>query len=107
MLERNGRACFLPTKHTHRECSFILRPIEENFLDEKSHGFQLESSLLRSAKALGPLCCVLDITTLSLVAQGTEVVTQGKRRGVDTHGLRGQSYLKIGWQWEKLALSRG
>ena len=50
---------------------------------------------------------MLAITTLYLVAQGTEVVTQGKRRWVDPHWFRGQSYLKIGWDWVKLALSRG
>lgn len=81
--------------------------IEENFLDDKSNGFQLESSLIRSAKALERLCCVLAITTLYLVAQGTEVVTQGKRRWVDSHWCRGQSYLKIGWSWVKRAISRG
>ena len=57
--------------------------IEENFLDDQSNGFQLESSLIRSAKALERLCGVLAITTLYLVSQGTEVVTQGKRRWVD------------------------
>jgi hypothetical protein len=81
--------------------------IEENFLDDKSNGFRLESSLIRSATALERLCCVLAITTLYLVAQGTEVVTQGKRRWVDAHWFRGQSYLKIGWNWVKRALSRG
>jgi hypothetical protein len=35
------------------------------------------------------------------------VVTQGRRRWVDAHWFRGQSYLKIGWNWVKLALSRG
>jgi hypothetical protein len=81
--------------------------IEENFLDDKSNGFQLESSLIRSAYALTRLCLVLAMTTLYLVTQGTEVVTQGKRRWVDPHWLRGQSYLKIGWNWVKLALSKG
>jgi Transposase DDE domain len=81
--------------------------IEENFLDDKSNGFQLESSLIRSAQALTRLCLVLAMTTLYLVTQGTEVVNQGKRRWVDPHWLRGQSYLKIGWHWVKLALSRG
>ena len=38
--------------------------IEEHFLDEKANGFQLESSLLRSALALERLCLVLAITTL-------------------------------------------
>jgi len=80
--------------------------IEENFLDDKSNGFQLESSLIRSAPALTRLCFVLAMTTLYLVAQGTEVVKQGKRRWVDPHWFRGQSYLKIGWSWVKLALSR-
>jgi hypothetical protein len=81
--------------------------IEENFLDDQANGFQLESSLIRSAQALERLCCVVAITTLYLVTQGTEVVTQGKRRWVDAHGFRGQSYLKIGWHWVHRALSRG
>jgi hypothetical protein len=81
--------------------------IEENFLDDKSNGFQLESSLIRSATALERLCCVLAITTLYLVAQGTAVVAQGKRRWVDAHWFRGQSYLKIGWSWVNRALSSG
>jgi hypothetical protein len=68
---------------------------------------QLESSRIRSANALERRCGVLAISTLYLVAQGTEVVTQGKRRWVDAHGFRGQSYLKIGWNGVKLALSRG
>lgn len=81
--------------------------IEENFLDDKSNGFQLESSLLRSADVLSRLCFVLAITTLYLVSQGTEVVSTGKRRWVDPHWFRGSSYLKIGWDWVKTALTRG
>jgi hypothetical protein len=81
--------------------------IEENFLDDKSNGFQLASSLIRSANALERLGGVLAITTRYLVIQGTAVVTQGKRRWVDAHWFRGQSYLKIGWNWVKLALSQG
>jgi hypothetical protein len=81
--------------------------IEENFLDDKSNGFQLESSLIRSTQALTRLCFVLAMTTLYLVSQGTEVVRQGRRRLVDPHCFRGQSYLKIGWNWVILALVRG
>jgi hypothetical protein len=76
-------------------------------LDDTSNGFQLESSLIGSAQALERLCLVLAITTLYWVSQGPEVVNQGKRRWVDPHWFRGQSYLKIGWHWVKLALSRG
>jgi hypothetical protein len=49
--------------------------IEENFLDDKSNGFELESSCLRS---LSRLCLVLAMTTLFLTAQGVEVVTTGE-----------------------------
>jgi hypothetical protein len=81
--------------------------IEENFLDDKSNGFQLESSLIRSAKALERLCVVLAMTTLYLVSQGTSVVQRGQRRLVDAHWCRGASSLKIGWKWVHYALSRG
>jgi hypothetical protein len=81
--------------------------IEENFLDDKSNGFQLESSLLRSADVLSRLCFVLAITTLYLVSQGTEVVELDRRRWVDPHWFRGSSYLKIGWGWVKTALTKG
>ncbi len=81
--------------------------IEENFLDDKSNGFQLEDSLIRSAEALERLCFVLAITTLYLVSVGTSVVQQGKRRLVDPHWFRGASYLKIGWHWVQYALNRG
>ncbi len=81
--------------------------IEENFLDDKSNGFQLESSLLRSADVLSRLCFLLAITTLYLVSQGTEVVELDRRRWVDPHWFRGSSYLKIGWGWVKTALTKG
>jgi DDE family transposase len=81
--------------------------IEENFLDDKSNGFQLESSLVRDADALTRLCLVLAVATLYLVAQGTQVVAQQKRRWVDPHWLRGRSYVRLGWQWVKPALARG
>jgi hypothetical protein len=81
--------------------------IEENFLDDKSNGFQLESSQIRSADALSRLCFVLAVTTLFLVCQGTEVVESGKRRWVDPHWFRGNSYLKIGWNWVRRAMVKG
>lgn len=81
--------------------------IEENFLDDKSSGFQIESSLIRSADALSRLFLVLAVTTLFLVCQGTEVVESGKRRWVDAHWFRGNSYLKIGWKWIRRAFVKG
>ena len=81
--------------------------IEENCLDDKANGFHLESSLVRDAEALTRLCLVLAVTTLYLVGQGTQVVAPQKRRWGDPHGLRGNSYLRMGWQWVKSALARG
>lgn len=81
--------------------------IEENFLDDKSNGFNLENSKLRSAPALSRLCLVLAMTTLFLTAQGIEVVKNGQRRLVDPHWFRGSSYLKIGWSWVKKSLHHG
>ena len=76
-------------------------------MDDKSSGFQLESSLIRSAEALSRLCLVLAVATLFLVCQGTAVVEAGKRRWVDAHWFRGNSYLKIGWKWVRRALIKG
>ncbi|MDQ3829296.1 MAG: hypothetical protein M3361_08305 [Candidatus Tectomicrobia bacterium] len=93
-----------------------MKPFEEyglrfdsdaSFFDEKSNGFQLESSLLRSVEALERLCGVLAIMTLERVSPGIAVVNQGKRRGVDAHGVRGSRYLQIGWNWVQRALSSG
>jgi hypothetical protein len=96
-----------PTSRTTFEEYGLRFDIEENFLDDKSNGFQLEASLIRSADALSRLCFVLAITTLYLVSQGTVVVEQGKRHWVDPHWFLGHSYLKIGWKWIKRALSQG
>ena len=92
-----------PTDVTTFDAYGLRFNIEENFLDDKSNGFQLESSLLRSADALSRLCLILAIATLFLVCQGTVVVETGKRRLVDSHWFRGNSYLKIGWKWVRRA----
>lgn len=81
--------------------------IEEELLDEKSNGFQLERSEIRSATALSRLCFVLAVSTLVLTVQGQQVVAVGKRRWVDSHWQRGNSYLRIGWNWIKGALHQG
>lgn len=81
--------------------------IEENFLDDKSAGFQLESSQLEDAMALSRLCLILATATLYLVSTGTAIVEMGRRHLVDTHWQRGLSYLQIGWRWLKRALCCG
>ncbi len=81
--------------------------IEEELLDEKSNGFQLERSEIRSAPALSRLCFVLALATLLLTVQGQQVVAAGKRRWVDAHWQRGNSYFRIGWNWFKGCLHQG
>lgn len=81
--------------------------IEEEFLDEKSNGFQLECSKMRSVIPLSRLCFVLAVVTLVLTVQGQQVVASGKRRWVDCHWQRGSSYLRIGWSWFKGTFHHG
>lgn len=80
--------------------------VEESFLDLKSNGFNLEASRLRDKFALSQLCGVIALTMLFLVLQGVQVVASGQRRQVDAHWQRGMSYLKIGWNWIRLAITQ-
>jgi DDE family transposase len=79
--------------------------VEESFLDLKSNGFNLEASRLRDKFALSQLCGVIALTMLFLVLQGVQVVASGQRRRVDAHWKRGMSYLKLGWNWIRLAIT--
>lgn len=81
--------------------------IEETFLDHKSNGFQWESSKLSEVSRLQRLCFVMAVATVVLVCQGVAVVAEGKRRCVDPHWFRGQSYARIGWNWLRRAVARG
>lgn len=80
--------------------------IEENFLDLKSNAFDLETCRIRDVKALNRLCAVIALTMLFLTIQGTAVVANGLRRQIDPHWNRGMSYLKLGWNWLHIVLSR-
>jgi hypothetical protein len=79
--------------------------LEENFLDDKSAEFQLESGEIRDADALSRLALILATATLYLVSTGTAVVTLGLRTRIDTHWQRGLSYFQIGWRWIRYALA--
>jgi hypothetical protein len=81
--------------------------IEEAFLDDQSNGWNLQKSEIRSVSALSRLWFLLAVATLYVTAQGVEVVAAGKRRWVDPHWFRGNSYFRIGWDWVKAALENG
>ena len=91
-------------RHTFDEYGLRF-DIEENFLDDKSAGFNLEDSLLHDSMAISRLCLILAVATLYLVSTGTAVVVSGLRPVVDTHWRRGLSYLQIGWRWCKHAVA--
>ncbi len=89
-------------------CEYGLRfDIEEAFLDDQSNGWNMQKSQVRSVCALSRLWFILALATLYVTAQGTEVVETGKRRCIDTHWFRGNSYFRIGWDWIKTALFNG
>ena len=73
--------------------------MEENFLDDKSNGFQVEDTGLETKDALDRLFLVIAVATLHFTSVGVEVVKLEYRHWVDTHWDRGMSYLKIGWSW--------
>ena len=81
--------------------------IESELLDEKSNGFQLERGEIRFALALSRLCFVMAVATLLLTVQGQQVVATGKRRWVNAHWQRGNSYLRMGWNWLNCVLHQG
>jgi hypothetical protein len=81
--------------------------IEESFLDEKSGGFQIQTSELSTPEALERLLLIVAIATLHLTSIGVGVVQARKHRWVDTHWERGLSYLKLGWRWQQQQHQRG
>ena len=81
--------------------------IEENFLDDKSNGFQVEASKLDDVSAISRLFLILAVATLHFTSVGVGVVKAKTRRWVDTHWDRGMSYLKIGWKWLRQQYRRG
>ena len=88
-----------PTQVTTLDEYALRFDIEEGFLDDKSGGFQLESTKLDDPEAISRLFLVLAVATLHFTCVGCQVVKRQTRRWVDTHWDRGMSYLKIGWQW--------
>lgn len=78
--------------------------IEEELLDDKSGGFQLEKTELADAASISRLLLVMSVAYLHVVSLGTFVVAAGLRRSVDGHWARGLSYFQIGWRWLRQAL---
>jgi hypothetical protein len=76
-------------------------------LDDQSNGWNIQRSEIRSVVALSRLWFILAVATLYVTAQGDEVVASGRRRWIDSHWFRGNSYFRIGWEWVKAAWGKG
>ena len=88
-----------PTEETTLGEYGLRMEIEEELLDDKSGGFQLEDTQLADAESISRLLLVMSVAYLHLVSVGTFVVTAGLRPSVDGHWARGLSSFQIGWRW--------
>lgn len=79
--------------------------IEENVLDFKSAGFNLEDTRLGQAHQLEQLLFVMGLAYVMVLSEGTAVVEAAKRRTMDTHWQRGLSYAQLGWRAIRWALT--
>jgi hypothetical protein len=64
---------------------------------------KFDNRSIRDVSALSRLWFILAVATLYVSAQGVSVVDSGKRRWVDTHWFRANSYFRIAWDWVKAA----
>ncbi|MGI8934892.1 MAG: hypothetical protein ACR2FS_12545 [Phormidesmis sp.] len=69
-----------------------LRFDEEGLLDDQSSGWNLQRSEIRSVTDRSRLWFILAVATLYVTAQRLEVVQSGRRRWIDTHWFRSNSY---------------
>lgn len=76
-------------------------------VDDKSGGWQLQSSQLGSVCLLSRLCFVLALATLYVTAQGLDVVHSDSRRWVDPRWFRGNRYFCLSLEWVRSAFAQG
>ena len=70
--------------------------IEEMFGDMKGHGFDLESTRLRSFQKLSRLTFAVVLLYFWLIAFGSKIIKSGLRRLVDRNDRRDLSIFQIG-----------
>lgn len=81
--------------------------IEEMFGDMKKHGFDLESSMLRSFLRLSRLTLAVSFLYLWLISTGTYAIHTGKRHLVDVKSRRDLSLFQIGMRLIERAITNG
>ena len=73
--------------------------IEEMFGDLKRHGFDLESTMLRTAEHLSRLTLVVAYLFDWLISAGAKIIRMGLRHFVDRKDRRDLSLFQIGWRF--------
>jgi len=79
--------------------------IEEMFGDMKKHGFDLESSMLRSFLRLSRLTLAVAFLYLWLISIGAYAIHTGKRHLVDVKSRRDLSLFQIGMRLIERAIT--
>ena len=97
----------LPTAHIALQHYQRRMWIEECFGDLKRHGFDLESSHLRSFRALDCLTLAVVLLYLWLVTEGTQALVQGRSAQVDRADRRDLSLFRLGCELIDTAITRG
>lgn len=110
-LRGEARPWLLATNLTHPPSVLRLYVrrmwIEELFLDLKGHGFDLESSHLRSFRHLSRLTLAVALLYVWLVTEGSQALIQGRAALVDRTDRRDLSIFRIGRELIDQALTWG
>jgi hypothetical protein len=81
--------------------------IEAGFKDDKSGGWNWETSPLTQPVQVDRLCLVMAVATLYSVTEGVFLVESGRREELDPHDSRGLSYFKLGLRSFQHLLAHG
>ncbi|MFN3491912.1 MAG: hypothetical protein ACK40V_06795, partial [Anaerolineales bacterium] len=80
--------------------------IDEMFGDLKRHGFDLESTMLRTAEHLSRLTLVVAYLFDWLISAGAKIIHIGRRHLVDRKDRRDLCLFQIGWRFIERQLLR-
>lgn len=82
--------------------------LETLFSDQKSRGFHIEKSHLSDPKRLSRLLLAVALAYIWMIYLGLEVAADQSRRSlIDRPNRRDKSLFRLGFDWLKLALTRG
>jgi hypothetical protein len=89
----------MPDRKLVLQCYKRRMWIEEMFGDLKKHGFNLESTMLRTSEHLSRLTLVVAFLYDWLISAGAKIIQIGLRHIVDRKDRRDLSLFQIGWRF--------